>query len=134
MVSNRRAMSACYYAVFHCLARECADRLMGSTKVVRKSEGWRHVYRTLEHGHAKNQCVAALKRNFSPAIKEFAEAFRALQLERHKADYDPRERFGGSAVRGWINQAEGAISDFLSAPIKDRREFCAWVLLKARSV
>ena len=132
MVSNRRAVSACYYALFHCLARECADRLIGTTSALRSDGAWRQVYRALDHGYAKKQCEAALKRGFPPGIIDFADAFSMLQLERHKADYDPGETFAKSTVQARIEQAEGAIQRFSAASQKDRRAFCVWVLLKNR--
>ena len=53
----RRAVSATYYALFHALARCCANMLVGvATPASRSQQAWTQVYRALEHGHAKNQC------------------------------------------------------------------------------
>ena len=46
----RRAVSAAYYALFHCLARTAADLLTGSST---DSPEWHQVYRALEHGKAR---------------------------------------------------------------------------------
>ena len=53
----RRAVSAAYYALFHALARCCADTLVGATPASRSQTAWTQTYRALEHGYAKNQCV-----------------------------------------------------------------------------
>ena len=36
----RRAVSTAYYALFHCLARSCADTLIGKSSTVRGTDGW----------------------------------------------------------------------------------------------
>jgi uncharacterized protein (UPF0332 family) len=66
-VCLRRAESSAYYALFHCLARECADLLIGGNNAKRSDEAWRQVYRALEHGIAKDRCKnkAAIKK-FQP--------------------------------------------------------------------
>lgn len=132
MVSCRRAVSACYYALFHCLARECADLLIGGAGSGRSEEAWRQTYRALEHGYAKNQCSAAQGKGFPSSIENFAIIFRTMQIKRHDADYDPRARFVKSGVHGDIIIVESAITSFLSSPKRDRRAFCAWVILKDR--
>src|SRR5437016_12616823 len=48
----RRSLSTTYYALFHALAKMCADELIGVTQS--GSEAWVRVYRALEHGFAKN--------------------------------------------------------------------------------
>ena len=54
--ARRKAVSTCYYALFHCLASECADLLAGRSPAVRGTEPWLQVYRALEHGFARGQC------------------------------------------------------------------------------
>ena len=51
-----RAASTTYYALFHCLARTCADRLAGSGGTVGNRPMWRRVYRALEHRQARTRC------------------------------------------------------------------------------
>lgn len=88
-VDLKRAVSAAYYAMFHALARECADTIAG-TGPQRSEAAWLQVYRALEHGVAKNACKEAKTKGFPPEIVEFAEAFVTMQEERHTADYDPQ--------------------------------------------
>lgn len=131
-VSCRRAVSSCYYALFHCLAGQCADLLIGATGPARDSHAWFQTYRALEHGYAKSQCEAASGKGFPSAIEDFALAFRTMQTKRHEADYDPRAVFPRSTTMQDMTVVERAIATFLSAPEADRRAFCVWVLLKNR--
>lgn len=134
MMSCRRAVSSCYYALFHCLARECANLLIGGEGSNRSPEAWNQVYRSLEHGHAKQSCAnKAMIRKFPKGIEDFSNAFVTMQQKRHEADYDPSATFAKSAVESDIGLVEEAIRKFKQVPVKDRRAFCAYVLLKPRS-
>jgi hypothetical protein len=54
-VDLKRAVSAAYYAMFHAMAKECADTIAGTGRH-RSDKAWVQVYRALEHGVAKNAC------------------------------------------------------------------------------
>ena len=56
-----------------------------------------------------------------------------MQKKRHRADYDPEGRWTKSDVEEDIEDAEGAIDGFEAAPIRDRRAFAVYVLLKHRN-
>jgi uncharacterized protein (UPF0332 family) len=132
-VSLRRAISSAYYVMFHCLARNCADLLVGGTNSDRSRHAWRQTYRALEHGPAKNACKDNIVTRFPKEIEDFANNFVALQEKRHTADYDPSIRLTKSEVVADIRTAEEAITEFRKAPLKDRRAFAALVLFKKRS-
>ena len=51
--SLRRAVSTTYYALFHCMAENCADMLVGGPGSGRSRPAWHQAYRALEHGRAK---------------------------------------------------------------------------------
>jgi len=51
----RRTVSTVYYALFPCLARSCADTLVGKT--LRGSRAWNLAYRSLSHGRAREACM-----------------------------------------------------------------------------
>ena len=53
----RRAMSTVYYAMFHCLAKCCADTIVGGRGATRSSAAWTQAYRALDHGQARNRCA-----------------------------------------------------------------------------
>lgn len=127
----RRATSTAYYALFHCLAREAADLLIGGLGASRSKPAWVQTYRALEHGYAKSQCEnTAVIGAFPKAIEDFADAFKRLQKRRHEADYNPTAKFYKSSVQADIVLASQAIVAFKAEKASDRRAFCAWVLFK----
>lgn len=126
-----RSVSTAYYAMFHALARCCADMMIGGPSAVRSKPAWKQVYRSLEHGAAKGACSANGKiANFPVEIQDFANLFRTMQEKRHKADYDPSETVYKSAVLLDIDQVKAAIERFEASALKDRRAFSALVLFK----
>jgi hypothetical protein len=84
----RRSLSTTYYALFHALAKMCAEELIGVTQG--NTEPWVRVYRALDHGFAKNAMNQNIIQTLSTDAKTFADAFIELQEKRHTADYDPR--------------------------------------------
>ena len=131
--SLRRATSSAYYAVFHCLARNCADLLIGVGGENHRKSAWHQVYRALEHGFAKSQCKnREMIKKFPKNIEDFANIFVLLQEKRHRADYDPSATFLKSEVKADIDQADQAIGLFNAVSAGDRRAFCVYVLLKDR--
>ena len=129
----RRAVSATYYALFHALARCCANMLVGSTRASRSQPAWRQVYRALEHGHAKNQCSnwRVLSR-FPRQVQEFAELFVDIQHHRQEADYNPDARFSRSDVLVFIDQAKKVLSEFADTDARDQQAFAVHVLFRVR--
>src|SRR5690625_3909949 len=125
----RRAVSGAYYAVFHELARTCADVLVGATKRNRPNKAWVEVYRGLEHGAVKDACRRANKIDFPQEIKDFAEAFGQLQSVRHQADYDPMIRFTKLCALACITLSQDSIDALKGAPKSDRVAFATWVLI-----
>lgn len=126
----KRALSTAYYALFHTLARCCADVVIGTNSQTRKA--WQQVYRALDHNFAKNACQHGNISRFPQEIQDFANAFVTLQSKRHSADYDPYSKIYKSQVLVDLANAETVIGGFESAPAKHRRAFAAWVLLKQR--
>ncbi len=128
-VDLKRAISAAYYAMFHALARECADTIAG-TGSGRSQAAWVQVYRALEHGVARNACKQAGNKGLSPEIAQFAETFVELQEERHAADYDPQSLYNRAAAITLVSNAAQAIADLGRAARANRRAFVALVLLR----
>jgi uncharacterized protein (UPF0332 family) len=130
----RRAVSTAYYALFHAMARSCADLLIGSSGADKSKPAWNQVYRALDHGFAKQACLnQKVIVKFPQEIRNFANAFAKMQVKRHDADYNPDGAFFKSDVLADIAVVEVVLSDFDSTPIKDRRAFAVWVLLKHRT-
>ncbi|WP_419164673.1 hypothetical protein [Candidatus Palauibacter sp.] len=75
----RCAVSAAYYALFHCLMRTCADSFIGTTGAHRSDAAWRQVYRALDHGSCKKRCAQVDKFGFPQPILDFANAIERLE-------------------------------------------------------
>jgi len=129
----RRALSSAYYAMFHTLAKCCADLLVGGPGSKRSKPAWKQVYRSLEHRFAKDACnKKELMAQFPKGIQIFAAHFVDMQVKRHAADYDPDEKFYKSAVSLDIDMTEIIIELFRRESLMDRRAFAALVLFRNR--
>lgn len=128
-----RAVSAAYYAQFHTLASCGADLLVGSTRSSRSQPAWEQTYRALEHGHARNQCrnISVMER-FPPPVQEFGAWFVEMQRQRHYADYAPITALNRTAVVRMVDTTESIIAQFNAVPIRDRRAFAIYALLRLR--
>ena len=56
-----------------------------------------------------------------------------MQQKRHRADYDPEGRWRKSDVEEDIDEAARTIDSFEAAPLRDRRAFAIFVLLRNRN-
>lgn len=129
----RRAHSTAYYALFHCLARDCADTLLGGDGAKRSRHAWRQTYRALDHGRAKDACSNhSVLKEFPKSIEDFANLFCSMQMKRHEADYDPDISLFKSDVETDVALVRQAITNFKCEPMKDRRAFCVHILFKTR--
>ena len=115
-----RATSAAYYAMFHTLARCCADTLVGATPAIRNGPAWTQTYRALEHGYAKNQCVRPAMGGFPPEIQAFGRAFSEMQRNRTIADYATESALTRAEAMWLIDWTEEVIADFANVPASDR--------------
>lgn len=133
-VELRRAVSTAYYALFHALARCCADTLIGATRSENRSQpAWRQTYRALDHAQAKGRCNnTEMMNRFPISIRAFGETFVEMQPQRHNADYDPEATFTRDRVLQLIDEASRVITLFNDADDKDRRAFAAYVMFRMR--
>jgi uncharacterized protein (UPF0332 family) len=129
----KRAISSLYYAIFHSLARSCANSFIGGAIAGVATPAWQRTYRSLDHGAAKKAFqntgqIAA----YSDEIRAFCVTFVRMQQRRHDADYDPYSRFRKSEVLADLQQVKEAISKFERCKLSERRAFAAYALLKTR--
>ena len=132
----RKANSAAYYAMFHALANSNADILIGSAAAIRRSEEWIVTQRALNHGTAKKQLLNASRMaTFHADLRDFAETFIALQVQRHEADYNPYPATPLTRTQTMrnIQRARDATQAFLAAPPQERRRFATHLLFTQRS-
>lgn len=129
----RRAMSTAYYAMFHCLARMCADHLAVDRGVPLRPGTRQTVYRALQHGRTKRRCTnRGMISTYPKALRAFARGFVELQRKRHLADYDPTAVIEASEAGDDIDHAERLIRGLQSVQDADLRDFALRVLLAER--
>lgn len=127
----RRAVSTAYYAVFHCLARTCADRLVPARRS--RIAAWTRVYRSLQHASVRKRCSDGPGlAPFPSGIRRFAGGLRTLQDLRHGADYDPNFVMSALEVRRQLLFAAELVRELEGAAADDQRDFATRVLLPGR--
>ena len=131
----RRASSAAYYAMFHCLAESCADMIAGATRARRSQQAWRQTYRALNHSSIRRRISRREFRLFPSEMQDFADVFISMQAKRHKADYDPDPdiQFTKSDALSDIRKAEEVIIQYGKTSRSDRRAFAIYLLLDIRN-
>lgn len=129
--SRRRAVSTAYYAVFHALAKVCADVLVPAAG--RDSVDYARVYRSLEHGSLKSafRSVPLADRD---VFRNLGDLVVRLQGERHRADYSPPvpNVFSTELADSLLAQARQAVSGIDGLNATDRRTLAVCLLFKAR--
>jgi len=136
-INFRRAISAAYYALFHGLASEGADLMVG--RASRRTARYLLVYRSYDHGAMLGACrqiPAPPSRlgltQFGQEVGSIATAFINLQTQRHRADYDPTVSFKRSDVELSIGLASAALDALRRAPSTEREVFLTFLLLRGR--
>ncbi|MCW0001256.1 hypothetical protein OE766_23830 [Pararhizobium sp. YC-54] len=128
---RRRAVSTAYYAVFHALAKLCAEALLPDAK--RDDDTYSRIYRALDHGPLKNTFLQSPLKDH-PVIKVFGPIVVLLQTERHRADYSPpdKDMFALSEVEELIRQAKFVVGELDRLNKVDRRLLATSLLFKER--
>ena len=131
----KRAVSTAYYALFHALAYNCVDSLLGWR--MHSDNYWDVVtplYRMVDHSAAKKVFVQIKNdRSSSDELRRISVAFTELQADRIFADYDPRPGlFTRGDVLQRIEQARDAIHDLRSLSADGRRALAVQLISKQR--
>ena len=128
-----RAISTIYYAVFHALANNNANTLIGSSTQARNDPAWMLTYRAIDHRSARARCQHPAMPRFPGEIIEMADLFVRLQAARHRADYAPQTQDSRSEVLQMATETELTIRAFEAADPAQRRSFAAHLLFRERS-
>src|SRR5712691_2344642 len=128
---KRRAVSTAYYAVFHALAKACADSLLPSRD--RNSEEYSRVYRALEHGSLKGAFAKGPLQD-RENLRKIGDLVVLLQSERHRADYLPpiKNGFSGREAKKLVDQARQAVAEINSLDLADCLTLAACLLFRSR--
>ena len=128
---KRRAVSKAYYAMFHTLAKLCADELLGAGSD-RRSEEYIRVYRSLEHGTLKTAFKTA-PLNRTVALQRIGNRVVRLQSERIRFDYLPSQQlYTKDQCRALVESAKTGIAAIAVLPQSDRRILAVSLLFKSR--
>jgi len=122
-----RAVSTAYYAVFHALARNNADNIIGPPTNPSMALDWVDAYRRMRHGYAAAQLqqhMFTLDRNG----REFSENFINLKAARETADYNPNAVFNLASASHWLNRAIAALNNLDAMSPTDKRTITNIVL------
>jgi hypothetical protein len=126
----RRAISATYYALFHAIIADFADRLVGRDD--RDTPQYALIYRSVLHRDLSGLCKKIVKDNltgyepeggFSPALLAVANALISLQEKRHSADYDPLYSVRASEAALTVDEGRTAVAHWRDVPEEQRRLF-----------
>lgn len=148
-VNLRRAVSATYYAVFHCLTEGACRTIMGAKH---DAAGYRNVLaRSFTHKGINDACrsfsggtLPDFVRQGLPStatipkeVQTIAKAFVRLQEQRHHADYDRAASFTRSEVLMLIEGTIGTLSNFENLESSLDKQFflaclLAWPTLSKR--
>ena len=133
VVFRRRAISAAYYAIFHAVAKLCADYVARSAH--QGSEDYQRVYRALDHGPMRN-VFARPPFSVDERTRQISAAFLMLQAERHRADYMPAMKgmFSVARTKELVAVAREAVEDIEGIDAGDdfRRKLAISLLFKER--
>ena len=127
----RRAISTAYYAMFHALATNNADCIIGTSNGPLSRHAWDCIYRGLEHGIARIQ-LQQDQHLFSPDTRRFGDTFGRLQEVRQRADYDHTRTFDAIVANTWIDRAEEAIRGFMQVSVDERTAVAVQSLIRRR--
>ncbi|HEY8162720.1 MAG: hypothetical protein ACR650_04110 [Methylocystis sp.] len=129
---KRRAVSTAYYAVFHALARLCADELLGSERETRNSKDYERIYRALEHKTLRSVFQNAPKDN--RALRQIGDRVVLLQSKRHDADYLPaRHVFSKAESLDLIASARSAVTLIGKLSAEERRALAVRLIIRDRN-
>lgn len=142
--SRRRAISTAYYALFHRLAAYAADRFVGPGAT---SRTYAIFYRSLDHTKVRSVLLELSKSSIrtsyrralgrttsSPALRDFATTFAAIQEQRQLADYDPLMATPlRQDVEQMIDETARALEDFDALDPVERDEAIALIIAGSRA-
>jgi hypothetical protein len=139
----RRAISACYYGLFHAVMTAAADLVIGPN--YRTEPRYGLAYRHIDHGRLRKVCDDIQKqtipdryKSFSPKggfgtdLRAFATAVIELQEKRLAADYDPMSLVKQSDAILLVATARAALARFQSTDADERATFLTLLLFEPR--
>lgn len=129
---RRRAVSACYYAVFHRLCEELQDDFQVSAFPEIQQELRQAIYRMPDHKDLKGNCQSVRQDMFNTELRDCAAKIFELQKHRHSADYEHPDVYQMPDLDLVIEAAERCILLLDGVDAQQRHEFVYFLTLKRR--
>lgn len=128
---RRRAVSTAYYAVFHKMAKLCAEALLPDAS--RNDLSYQRVYRALDHGPLTNALAQSPLKDHA-VMKTLGPLILRLKEERHRADYSSPDKalFPLDEAEALLNDAEIVIHLLDQLQPSDRQLLATCLLFKER--
>ena len=131
----RKAVSACYYAMFHAVCYGIADTWYWEDELSRHGADWSHMYRGTNHNAILRACRnEKLIASLSPELQLFCKIIIYAYTQRNLADYDPLKTFVKEPVLNFIDRVEEAILAFENADVAQRRAFLSRIVYPERKL
>jgi uncharacterized protein (UPF0332 family) len=129
---RRRAVSTAYYAVFHALAKLCADYVTQSAQ--RSTDVYSRAYRALDHGPLRH-AFAQPPLTSDKTLSRIGAIIVRLQAERHRADYLPPVAgvFSADDAQEVVDLGRRTVDEIESLDSDDRRTLAIALLFKTRT-
>lgn len=143
----RRSMSTTYYALFHFLLEDCAERVVGTgSSLLRRRrifmrvithQGLRTTFDKVRGVNVQSDVADFFPGPVTPPFaRETANMFRLAQNRRHKADYDLNALLSELDALTFLEDVEGAIALWDQATSAADRDFkhaiCLLMVLKGK--
>jgi hypothetical protein len=112
----RRSVSTAYYALFHLLIQEAAQRWTGSPasrlglERTFKHDQMKEVSRVISTGSWKGWSIPQLA--VPPELRDIAKSFIGLQEARHQADYNNEKQWTQTEVAAKLSDARTAFQNW----------------------
>jgi hypothetical protein len=142
-VDLRRAISSAYYALFHAVAADAVDELVGRTN--RQTTRYMLAYRSVGHRSLRRLSEDVVKATlptkysglapeggFGADLQFFATTLVVLQERRHRADYDPLFRASRSNALRAVQASRDGLQRLREADRALRRPFLTLVIFSPR--
>lgn len=129
--SLRRAAATAYYAVFHALAKLCADQLVGAT---RPWDTYTPVYRALDHA-AAGQILREMRKDqtYGHLVAPIGLVFAKLYDIRIAADYVPAPfAYSRQEIKDMVGEARDAIQAINALPAELKLRLAVKFVTKKR--
>ena len=128
--SLRRAAASAYYAVFHAVAKMCADELVGPSK---PWSVYTPIYRSVDHNAALRVLKSARFHDEGSQVAAIGLAFTRLHDARIEADYLPEPfAYSRQETRDLILEAQGVIAAIAALPPPTRLSLAVKLIAKTR--